>query len=136
MIKKETRVQKIVRLTAKHFSLFGNEPPTFAAPIFAAGVDIERVVRFILAKQNALERAGRAKIGNDARDILYTSGLLKPLSSEALGKVPYLRRREIVEQLRNKAYPFSRLSKKKIGVLLHLPPSWIREGALWQLNVR
>lgn len=129
MVREETRVQKIARLASKRYPYFGQ----FARN---GNVDIEGLVRFILAKQNELRRVRLHKIGNDARDISYTSGLLKPLSSEALNKIPYLRRREIREQLKSKSYPFSRLNKETREKLLYLPNSWICEGAYWQLKVR
>ncbi len=133
MARKESRVARIARLTSKRF-------PSLIAP---AGTEfgvmtanIEQIVRFVLATQSRLESAERQKIGNDARDISYTSELLKPLSSKALDKILYLRGREIREQLSSKAYPFSQLNKETREKLLHLPISWIREGAQWQLNSR
>lgn len=124
MAQKETRVQKIVRSTLKHF------------PIFPARVDAERVVRFILAKRSALERAARQKIGIDARDILHTSELLEPLSTNSLGTIQHLKQREVRYRLKNKAYPFSRLNKKTREMLLCLPNSWIREATDWLLAAR
>lgn len=126
MTQKETRVQKIVRLTSQRF------------PIFPERVDADQVVRFVLTKRNELESTRRKKNdpGNDARDITMISGLLKSLPSETLSSVQLLKQREIRRQLRNNSYPFSLLNKKIRETLLHLPISWIREGAQWQLNVR
>ena len=143
---KETLVQKIVRLTAKRFSssqsdeAMGNNLHSISSgPLqFETRVDIEEVVRFILAKRNAMESARRKKAypGNDARDISYTSGLLKPLSSQALDEIEHLGRGDIHRHLREKTYPFSRLNKETREKLLHLPNSWVHEGAHWQLNFR
>lgn len=143
MAGKETRLQKIVRLTAKRFPSFGggkisagnpishalkNAPPTFAA-----GVDIEQVVSFVLAKRNAIERARRQNISDDARDHANTAGYLNPLSSKALCKITQLKDREIRQRLKDNVYPFSRLSKKTREMLLHLPGSWVRGGASWRM---
>ena len=129
MTQKETRVQKIMRLTAQRF-------PEFAKRV--ERVDIERIIRFVLAKRNSIESARRKKAypGNDARDISYTSGLLMPLSSRALGEIEHLGRGDIHRHLREKTYPFSRLNKETREKLLHLPNSWVHEGAHWQLNFR
>ena len=122
MAKKETTVQKITRLTSDEFP-------------FMDGVNIEQVVRFVLAKRSAIESARRKKNdpGNDARDIVYTAGLLKPLSSEDLKVIQKLKSREIFERLRNKTCPFSILNKETKERLLHLPISWIREGAEFKI---
>lgn len=139
MARKKTRVQIIARLTAKRFpSSYTNylfSPKTYE---FKDGVDIEQVVRFVLVKRNAIERAWRKKNnpGTDARDISYTSGLLKPLSSKALGEIGHLGQRDIHWRLRVKTYPFSQLNKGTREKLLHLPNSWIHKGAQWQLNSR
>ena len=123
---KETCVQRIVRLTAKRF------------PVLPVRTDVDRFVRFVLAKRNAIERAQRKKAdpGNDARDISMTSGLLRPLSSRALSEIADLGRGDIHRRLEEKTYPFSRLNKKTRETLLHLPNSWVHEGAVWQLNLR
>lgn len=148
MARKENRVQRIVRLTVKRFPSFGSGSNPIVgnplshglrneSPSFAAGVDIEQVVRFILAKRKALEYAHRQKIGNDSRDIAYTSGLLNPLSNRDLGLIiKYLNQREIGQRLRRKDCPFSGLSKKTREKLLQLPVSWMREGAQRQLYIR
>jgi len=127
MTRKETRVQRIVRLTSKRF-------PEFAKRV--ERVDVEQIIRFVLTKRGTLESTQRQKIGNDARDISYTSGLLEPLPSKVLESFQHLKRREIKHRLRSNDYPFSRLNKKEREELLHLPISWLREGALWQLNSR
>ena len=144
--RKETRVEKIVRLTAKRFpssqsdEAMGNHLHSISSgPLrFETEVDIEEVVRFVLAKRNAIENARqkRADPGNDARDISYTSGLLKPLSGMALHAVQQLKQKEIKQKLVNKNYPFSQLNKEIREKLLHLPTSWLHEGAHWQLNSR
>mgnify|MGYP001614981158 CR=1 FL=1 len=146
MAQKETRVQKIVRLTAKQFPSFGggklatnnpishalkNEPPTFAA-----GVDIEQAVRFILVKRNAIESVGRKKIGNDARDIAFTAGLLSFSSNKVLCTIRSLSQKEIRQRIRSRIYPFSGFCKEKIETFSNLPVSWVREGAQWQLDNR
>lgn len=148
MSRKETRVQKIVRLTAKKFPSFGGGKTAVGNPIsfilkdrppeFAAGVDIEQVVRFVLAKRNDIESVRRKKAdpGNDARDIMFTAGLLKPLGNKALEMVRLLQAWSIKERLERKDYPFSRLNKKTREKLLHLPISWIREGADYLLSSR
>ncbi|GEM_PF-6961033 len=144
MARKETRVQRIVRLTAKRYPYFGQ----FARK---GGVDMEGLVRFVLATRNAIESARRKKAdpGNDARDISMTSGLLKPLSSKALEEIAHLKDIEIRKRLKGRfesikktirsgdpVYPFSFLNKKNAEILYNLPISWIREGADWQLNER
>lgn len=146
MARKETCVEKIVRLTAERFpSSFSSSFSELlnlsyapAPPRFGEEVNIEQVVRFVLAKQNELKKSERQKkrqkIGNDARDISYTSELLKPLTSKAVETIRHLKQREIRKQLKNNGYPFSQLSKETREKLLHLPISWVREGAQWQLN--
>ena len=148
MARKETRVQKIVRLTTKRFPSFGGGKTAVGNPIsfilkdeppqFVAGVDIEQVVRFVLAKRNSTESARRKRNdpGNDARDISATAEFLKPLGHKALDMIQYLQAWSIEERLKLKCYPFSSLNKKTREKLLHLPTSWIREGAQWQLNSR
>lgn len=135
MTRKETLVDKIVSLTIQKFPLALNAS---LCPQFEEGVDVEAVVRFVLSKRNAMERAQRRKnwCGNDGRDLQYTSGLLRPLSNKALEKIAHLKQREVWQRLRSKAYPFSQLNKETREKILHLPISWIREGALWQLNSR
>lgn len=129
MAQKETRIEKIARLTAQRYPYFGQLARK-------GDVDILGIVRFVLVKINETKRAKRQKIGNDARDISYTSGLLKPLSSKALGEIEHLGRGDTHRHLKEKTYPFSQLSKETREKLLHLPNSWIHEGALWQLNSR
>ena len=133
MVRREGRIARIARLTSKRF------PSLSASGGIDFGVmraDVEQIVRFVLTTRDRLESRNRKKIGNDARDISYTSALLESLQDKALQKIPDLREREIRKQLRNKAYPFSRLNKETRERLLHLPISWIREGAQWQLNSR
>ncbi|OGN03171.1 MAG: hypothetical protein A2655_03675 [Candidatus Yanofskybacteria bacterium RIFCSPHIGHO2_01_FULL_43_42] len=140
MAQKESRIARITRLTAERFPSFGgakiDNPFSPIQPVFAFGVDIEKVVRFVLSKRNATERAKRDKIGNDARDISYTSELLKPLSSKALGEIERLGRNDAHRRLKEKIYPFSQLNYATREKLLHLPISWLHEGAQWQLNTR
>ncbi len=124
MARKETRVQRIVRLTAKKFSTLAEE------------VIIEQVVRFVLAKRNAIENAQRQKVGDDARDYVNTSCFLKPLSSRDLDEITHFKHSEIRQRLRNNDYPFWRLNKKTRETLLSLHSSWVREGANWLLDVR
>ena len=148
MARKETLVQRIVRLASKQFPSFGGgkwstgNPISYALkdkpPAFATGVDIEQVVRFILAKRSAIEcvRLKKSYPGNDARDISYTSGLMKPLSNKALETIQNRKQREIRQQLRRGNGLFSQLSKETREKLLHLPISWVREGAHHQMEVR
>lgn len=138
MARKETRVQRIVRLTAKHFPSFGNGTNTeeIFPSSFKAGVRIGEVVRFVLAKQSAIESAERQKIGDDARDYINTSIFLNPLSNKALAEIAHLGRNEIHRRLRDKTYPFSRLDKKTRETLLHLPSSWVHGAANWLLDAR
>ncbi len=125
MVQKETRTQIIVRLTSRRFPLLAT-----------SRVNVEQLIRFVLAKRNALESAQQQKIGNDARDISYTAGLLKPISIKGLRMVQSLKQREVRQYLMKSIYPFSTLNKKTREKMLHLPISWIREGALWQLESR
>jgi len=125
MARRESSVVRIAHSTSKRF-------PSLST----SGTSIEELVRFVLAKHNALENTERKKIGNDARDISFTAGLLRPLSNRVLGTVKNLKQKELRSRLKNKAHPFSRLNKMTREQLLHLPISWIREGALWQLKSR
>lgn len=125
MARKESHTTRIARLTSKRF-------PSLST----VGTGVEELVRFVLAKKNALESAQRQKIGNDAKDVSFTAGLLEPMSSLALGTIQNLKQREVRQRLTNKARPFSRLSKATREKLLYLPISWVREGALWQLSLR
>ncbi len=127
MAQKETRVQKIVRLTSKRF-------PSLST----SGTDIEELVRFILAKRNGLEKVRRQNIGDDYRDRDYanTAYYLMALSSKALDKIAHIKRNEIRQRLRNKAYPFSRLNKESRETLVYLPTSWVYGSALLLLQAR
>lgn len=148
MARKETRVQKIVRLTADEFHSFGGGKLTSNNPIaqvlkdeppsFAAGVDIEQVVRFVLAKRNAIESAWRQKSypGDDARDYINNSDLLRPLSSKLLREIECLGRREIRRRLKKRCRPFSRLNKKTRDVLLYIPSNWVLGAARCLLDIR
>jgi len=146
--RKETCVQKIVRLTTKHF-------PSLSTPtgtdLNTTRVSVEQVVRFILAKRSTIERAQQKKAdpGNDARDISMTSELLKTLSNKALEEIAHLKHREIRKRLKGRfetikrtvgsgdpLYSFCSISKKNAEDLYHLPISWILEGAKCQLNLR
>ena len=126
MARRETRVQRIVRLTAKRF------------PVFSIGTDFEKMIRFVLAKRNSLESARRKKAdpGDDVRDYANSSFFLAPLSNRALGKIACLKRNEIRQRLRNSTYPFSKLNQKTRGALLHLPNSWVHGAAEWLLDNR
>lgn len=125
MARKESSVTKIGRLTSKRFpSLSGSGP----------GMEI--LVRYILSKQRAIERAQRQKIGDDVRDYMNTSYFIRRLSGKALGKIIRLKRNKIRKHLRSNAYPFSRLNKKTRETLLHLPNSWIYGSANWLLQTR
>ncbi|OGN13819.1 MAG: hypothetical protein A3J47_03755 [Candidatus Yanofskybacteria bacterium RIFCSPHIGHO2_02_FULL_43_22] len=127
MFRKESPVQKIARLTSNQF-------PSLST----SGTNVDQLIRFVLAKRSALESAKRKKAdpGNDARDVSMTSGLLKTLSNKALGEIADLGRSDIHRRLQEKTYPFSRLNKKTRETLLYLPNSWVRDGAVWQLNLR
>ena len=143
MARKETPIKKMVRLTARRFPSFGGGKIIAGHPIhlrnkppqFAACVDIEQVVRFVLAKRNSIESARRKKNdpGNDARDIMNTAELLEPLSGEALKTIQKLKQNEIRQRLKAGIYPFSKLTKKVRESLFHLPISWIREGAEFKI---
>lgn len=159
MTRKETRVQKIVHLTAKRFPSFGGGRVIEGHPIhlrdeppqFAACVDIEKVVRFILAKRSTIDRAQRLKnyCGDDVRDYINTSDFLKHLSNKSLEEIAYLKRREIRKRLKGgfetmkgivgpgePIYPFWGISKKNADILAHLPSSWIYGSANWLLHTR
>jgi hypothetical protein len=145
-MRKETHIQKIVRLAAKQFASFGGGKltpgnPISAAladqrPVFAGGVDIEQVVRFVLAKRNALEYAKRQKTGDDARDYVNPAFLLSGLSNKALNSILRLKRREIKTALKEPVYPFSLLSKETRETLSRLPASWILGGTKRTLDFR
>lgn len=123
MARKETRVQKIVRLTARRF------------PSLGSGVDIEQVVRFILAKRSAVQSQERQEIGDDARDDMSTVACLQNISRTGLSVIKCLGHKDMQRRLRDSKYPFKRLGKKTREALLHLPPSWIRGGAEWLLGI-
>ena len=125
MPRKETRVQKITRLTLRRF-------PSLSVD----GINAREIVSFILAKRNSIERSELSKIGDDARDYVNTSYFLKPLSDKAIMEIGNLGRNEIRRRLREKIYPFSRLNKKTRETLIHLPNSWVHGAAAWLLNAR
>ncbi len=128
MTRKETCVQKNVCLTAKRF-------PSIT---YAAGVNVEEVVRFVLAKRNAIEsiRLKKNNPGDDERDISYASWLLRSLSSKALETICKLKPRELRDQLKDHRYPFSSLKNETREKLSHIPISWITKGAQRRLNPR
>lgn len=125
MARKESHVEKIARLTAKRF-------PSLST----SRKDVLQLVRYVLALRIKLARIEGQKIGNDARDIIYTSGLLIPLSDKALEEIKNFGRNEIHRRLRQKSYPFSRLDRKTREKLLRLPNSWIHEAANHLLRAR
>lgn len=129
MAREETKVQKIARLTCHRYPFFGQFTKK-------GGVDVEDLVRFILAKSSKLESAQRHKIGDDARDYINTSDFIRSLSNKALGEIAHLGRGDIHRHLREKTYPFARLNKKARETLLHLPNSWIHGAADWLLRTR
>lgn len=142
MPRKETRVQKIVRIAAQRFPSFGggkaregnplslvlkNEPPAFAA-----GVSIEQVVRFVLTKRDQLVYAQHRKNAAeniDARDPLNTAPYLYPLSNRALSAIKDLKATELKRCLAEKAHPFRRLDKATREILRHLPYLWVLKAA-------
>ena len=125
MARKEGLVTRIARSTSNRF-------PSLST----SGTSTEELVRFILNKRNALERAQRQKIGDDARDYVNTSDFLRPLSNKALGEIEHMGRGDIHRRLKEKTYPFSQLNKKTRETLLHLPISWIHGATDWLLNNR
>jgi len=125
MHRRETCAEKIARSAIKRFP-----------SISTSETDVEQLVRFVLAKRNALERLQLQKIGDDARDYANTSYFLRRLSKKALVKIPHLKRSEIRQRLKKRAYPFLRLSQKTQAMLLHLPTSWIYGSANWLLSSR
>ncbi len=145
MFKKETRVQKIVKLTAAHFRSFGGGKvnsynPISAAlkdrpPQFAAGVDVEQVVRFVLNKNKSLKRKRKA-IGDDARDHANTASYLRPLSDHQLRRILILGHDEVRTRLKFKKYPFYRLGPSSRDILLGLPLSWIKGAAELLISFR
>jgi len=146
MARKESPVQKIVRLTAKRFPSFGGGKISMGNPLshvlrndyptFAAGVDIELVIRFVLAKHNAIKNAQRPKIGDDARDYMNHAYLLTSMSDQHLEDLSYLKRREMRKLLRSRIYPFHSLHPKDIERLVHLPTAWIYGAASYLQYVR
>ena len=125
MARRGTIVQKIVRLTSEKF-------PSLHTSI----VDPEELVRFILTKRNAIERASHQKLGDDARDYMNHSHLFTPLSNKALGEIKNIRPRDIRRRLKEKAYPFSKLNRRTRKILLHLPSSWIYGASSWLIYER
>lgn len=119
MARKETCVQIIARSVSERFPL--------------RGVNIEQLVRFVLAKRNALESARRQKTGDDARDYMNTAFFLRSLSNKELIEITNLSRGDIHRHLREKIYPFSRLNQNTRETLLHLPNSWVHGAAEWLL---
>ena len=122
---KESRIQRITRLTSKRFQ-----------SLSTSGISTEELVRFVLNKRSELDRTQRQKIGDDARDYVNTSDFLRPLSNKALSEIEHLGRGDIHRHLKDKTYPFSRLNKKTREILLHLPNSWIHGAADWLLRSR
>jgi hypothetical protein len=126
MARKESHVIKIARATSKRFPFLS-----------ISGTDVDGLVRFILAKRNALEKEWFKKnIGDDARDYMNSAYLLEPLSNETLSEIENLGYRDIRRRLKEKIYPFSRLSKKSREILLSIPNSWIHGSADWLLKTR
>jgi len=125
VVQKETRVQRIARLSSKRF-------PSLST----SNTDVCQLVCFVLAKRSELERAQLLKIGDDARDYMNTGSFLVVLSSGALGEIMRLGGGDMKRRLEEKTYPFSRLNKKTRETLLHLPASWVRGGAGWLLAGR
>ena len=123
--RKETRAQRIARLSSKRF-----------LSLQTSNTDVCHLVRFVLAKHSELERAQLLKIGDDARDHMNTGSFLIVLSSRALGEVVSIRSGDMKRRLKEKTYPFSRLKEKTRDTLLHLPASWVRGGAGWLLAAR
>ena len=125
MARKENHVTRIAQLTSKRF------------PSLSVSEGVEELVRFVLAKQNALEREWFKKnIGDDARDYANTSYFLRTLTNKALGEISHLGRGDIQRHLREKTYPFNSLNKKTRETLLDLPNSWIHGAADWLLSSR
>lgn len=126
MIRRKTDAAKIISMTVKRFpSLSTSE------------ISVSKLVRFVLAKQGALERKRfRKNIGDDARDYMNTSYFLVRLSKRSLHEISGLRCREMQRRLKEGFHPFSRLSIKNRNILLHLPASWVYGSANWLLNSR
>jgi len=124
MSRKETKVQKIVRLTVGRY------------PELQKRVSVEELVRFVLAKRNVLERREQAKIGDDARDYMNNAYLINSLSDKDLGVILNLKFSEIGKKLKNKTYPFAFIDSDYRDKLLHIPPRWIHGSAKWLLETR
>ena len=145
-MRKETRIQKIVRLTAKRFPSFGNNKIVIGNPIsaalaghppqFAGGVDIGQVVRFVIARNNRLLRAHIDDHGDDQRDYANTTYYYRRLSSKALELISHLKPREMKIRLRDADYPFNRIGVSDREILLNLPTSWIYGSATLLLRTK
>jgi hypothetical protein len=143
-MRKETRIQKIVRLVARRYPSFGNGKIVEGnqlsveladqSPVFAGGVDIEEVVRFILSRRNAVNYARKKKTGDDMRDYANTASYLRPLSKQMLTDILGLNRKEIQSTLVLATYPFFKLSNKSRETLRNLPTNWIYGAANWLLR--
>ena len=124
MAQRDEHIVKIARSVVNRFP-----------SLTTVGTDTHKLVRFVLAKRNVLERSRLQKIGDDVRDYMNFAYFLRRLSRKALSEISHLKRSEIKRRLITGVYPFSLLSQQDREALLYVPSNWVYGATKWRLNV-